>query len=345
MARARHDAILDHDMIVDLEQRIYIVFGSVHPPGRIYAYLKYIPQEYLEAGGKSIWIYRNIPLKRVVERYSINHVRRVFERYQEKAYEITYGAEIPYVSRDRVYKILNPEERAYEIYLRPRDSLEFKVAEFIDLIKSYVGVPLDSIGVGGSILGGFHNTAYSDIDLLIYGCDNIRGILENIESILKPLENEDLLNWISNQTTLHGIDLDLAKMMYRIYRRGVYKDKYVSIVFPQDYCAYPCRYTSKTIKCVEVEGFVEPEQCGAIQYPGEALIKLRGSYRSDIEDEDGEVKIMIYEGSFSPILYEGGFVKVRGSLQKVYDFRTGEEYYTISLGTRECRSLVAPLDR
>ncbi|MEM3949021.1 MAG: hypothetical protein QXM76_05450, partial [Zestosphaera sp.] len=34
---------LDHDLVVDVEDNIYVVVGNRHPPGLITAYVKYAP--------------------------------------------------------------------------------------------------------------------------------------------------------------------------------------------------------------------------------------------------------------------------------------------------------------
>ncbi|MEZ0290253.1 MAG: hypothetical protein ABWJ42_04100 [Sulfolobales archaeon] len=328
---------LDHDLFIDKELRFYVVFGSIHPPGRIYSYLKYEPCYNSRECLSSIWRYNSVPLKRLVERYSVEYVRRVFERNQSHSHEISYGVAVPYVSWEHVIRYFKPEERLREIYSNPRDSLELKLSELVESIKSSLGVSLSDIGVSGSMLGGFHNPTYSDIDLVIYKCENISRIVENIETLVKPLDREELNRWISNQMFLHNIDLDLARRMYRVYRRGVFRNTQVTFIFPQEACPYPCRYVSKPIRCIEMKTYIEPRQCKALQYPGE--IEISASISNQIKVK----KIYLYEGAYSPILYEGGEILVRGSLQKVYDLRGCEEYYVISVGSRECPSEIKPL--
>lgn len=293
----------------------------------------------------SVWRLGGSVLYRLVERYSVSHVLSVVEKYSvKKSYEIVYGAEIPYVSVDEIYRHLLPEKRLYEIYTMPRDELEYIVAELIDVLRDEIGISLQEIGVSGSILGGFHNPVYSDIDLVVYGCENTIKIYDSVGSVVESLRDRDLERWLYNQASLHMIDMDTAREMYHVYRRGVFMGRHVAFIFPRDRETYPPRYVSRPVSCVRTRLYVSERQCRALQYPGEADVDRV----FEVSGVDREVsrelkKVYIYEGAFSPILFRGGLLEVEGSLQRVYDFMTGESYYVVSVGTRECRSSVRRL--
>ena len=325
---------MDHDLVIDKHMNIYVVFGSIHPPGRIYSYIKYVPSS--EATHTPIWRYRGVFLERVVKRYSIKNVVDATEMYEiPLVYEPAYGVYIPYVSSNDIFEYLYPEIKIFEIYRRPRNLLEIRLVELIDDLRSILNIGLRNIGVSGSILGGFSSEVYSDIDLLIYGCDNASKIYENIDLILKPIRGTDYINYISNIASLHNIEIENSKELYRVYRRGVYKDKNVTIIFPSNPCKYPCRIMSQPITCVSARLYVPEKQCRALLYPGEVYVEKvietsLGGYEYDIK------KIILYEGIYSPLAYEGGILQVQGSLQRLYDLATQESYYVISVGSREC---------
>jgi len=333
---------IDHDLIIDKHMNIYVVFGSIHPPGRVYAYLKYISHPIKQDKNflTSIWRYATKDLYRVLRRYSAEEVSEALDRYSvKKFHDIVYGVEMPYLSYEDIYVHLTPEERLREIYYNPRDELELITAETVDHIRSYVSISLKDIGVGGSLLGGFHNTTYSDIDLVVYGATNACSIYETSNLFLESLKDQELEVWIKNQISLHNIDFNTAREMYHIYRRGVFKKKYVTFTFPSDPRNYPSRYMSRPIRCVRAKIQIEERQCKALQYPGEVYIdKILETDVSDRYVRSQLKKLFIYEGSFSPLLFKGGIFKITGSIQKAYDFETNEEYYVLVLGSRECKT-------
>ena len=325
---------MDHDLVIDKHLNIYVIFGSIHPPGRVYGYLKYVPSR----ESSSIWYYRNIPLERIIQRYSVNEVVKTFGEHEILLeYEPAYGVLMPYIDLSNALEYFYPEDRLIEIYYRPRDDLELKIAELIDSIRDHVNIGLREIGVTGSVLGEFYNTKYSDIDLIIYGCRNASKVYEAAENFLKPLTGHELKRYIEGQAELHKLNIEEARDLYRIYRRGLYKDKQVTFVFPRDPCTYPCRIFSKEFQCVTAKIYVEKHQCSALQYPGEAYIeKVLWSDRGY-----ADIKMIIsYEGIFSPIIYEGETLLVKGSMRRVYDLSRDENYYAIIVGARECPYMV-----
>ncbi|MGC9009639.1 MAG: hypothetical protein ACP5I7_03390 [Sulfolobales archaeon] len=331
---------IDHDLVIDKYLNIHVVFGSIHPLGRIYSYPKYTFSSNTREA--SLWKYRGVYLERVVQRYSVEYVVDAIKRYDiPTIYEPAYGVAMPYVSYSDILEYLYPEKRLHEIYENPKTLLEIRLAEFVDDLRSNLNIELGRIGVSGSILGRFSNDLYSDIDVVIYGCENISRIYENIDSVLRPLKDKELERYITNLALLHKIDLETARKLYRTYRRGVYKDKNISIIFPSDPCEYPCRLMSQPLSCVSIKLYVPEKQCKALQYPGEAYVEK--VLDKDLSNYDIR-KIILYEGIFSPIIYEGGVLLVQGALQRLYDFSTNEAYYIVSVGSRECSYMVKKLE-
>ncbi|MGC9148295.1 MAG: hypothetical protein ACP5GI_02480 [Sulfolobales archaeon] len=331
---------IDHDLVIDKYLNVHVVFGSIHPPGRIYSYPKYAFSS--NAKETSLWRYRGVYLERVIQRYSVEYVLDVIKRYEiPTIYEPAYGITMPYVSYSDILEYLYPEKKLREIYENPKTLLEIRLAEFVDDLRSSLSVELRSIGVSGSILGGFSNDLYSDIDVVVYGCENISRIYENIDSVLRPLQGREFERYITNLALLHKIDLETARRLYRTCRRGVYKDKHISIIFPSDPCEYPCRVMSQSLSCVSVKLYVPEKQCKALQYPGEAYVEK--VLDKDFSSYDIR-KIILYEGVFSPVIYEGGVLLVQGTLQKIYDLSIDDKYYVVSVGSRECPYLVKKLE-
>lgn len=324
---------IDHDMIIDRELKIHIVFGSTHPPGRVFTYVKYVPIE--DRRSLAIWRLMGVPLKRVVERYSVSHIERVLRSYQSSSWDVVYGAEMPSIGYLDIWKHLLPEEKGYKIYIRPRDPLESVASELIDYVKRIAGISLRDIGVGGSLLGSFYSMGRSDIDIIIYGCANASKIYDKAEEIGKPLSGKDLERWVDNIAKLHGVPLEVGKAMYSPYRRIIFRGVETTFIFPEDIRRYGEELAINTGKCVEARIEVPPQQCSSLQYPGRAYVDRILDAPSDVRGVD---EVILFEGTYSPILYRGGVLRIGGLLQIIMP---GGKY-RIAVGTRECRGYVIP---
>lgn len=323
---------LDHDMIIDRDLRIHIVIGSTHPPGRVFTYVKYIPAP--QKNYEALWIFRGVPLIRVLERYSAAHLEKI-SRYHREEWDPVYGARMPSIGYLDIKEHLLPEERALDVYIRPRDSLEAIVSDLIERIRDYVGIPMSSIGVGGSILGSFHVVGRSDIDLIIYGCRNAEEIYEKAQELGKPLSGEVLERWAMNLSRLHSIPIEVARAMYSPYRRMIFSGVETTFVFPEDFRRYGYEIIDSLGRCVEIRAEIPGGQCTSLQYPGRAII-------SRVIDSPLDMpkirEVVLYEGTYSPILYRGGIVKIYGLVQHVMP----SSIYRIAVGTRECKGYVIP---
>jgi len=324
---------LDHDMIIDRGMRIHIVFGSTHPPGRVFTYVKYIPED--RGHVQSMWKLMRIPMRRVVERYSVSHIERSFRSYQETSWDPVFGAEMPSIGYLEVLTHLLPDERGYEVYTRPRDRLEAIASELIEAVGSAAGVPLGSIGVGGSLLGSFHNVVRSDIDLIVYGCENASKVYDKAGEVGETLSGKTLERWAENLSRLHGVSIEVARAMYSPYRRIIFRGVEATFVFPEERRRYGEEVVLSTSTCVEALLEVEGGQCTALQYPARARVERVIEVSRGIGRVEG---LILYEGTYSPILYRGGVLRVAGLAQLVLP----RGVYRIAVGTRECGGYVLP---
>ncbi|HWQ16690.1 MAG TPA: hypothetical protein VNL13_02535 [Sulfolobales archaeon] len=329
-------APIDHDIVIDKGLNLHVVFGSVHPPGRIFTYIKYIPAEDYRGGehGIGIWRFRGVPLKRVLERYSVYHVEKIFNKYHREEWDPVYGSKMPSIGYLDVIAHLLPEERGYEVYINPRDPLEEKASELIERVIRLTGIRLGKIGVGGSILGSFHSTSLSDIDLIVYGCRNAEEIYWKASEIGIPLSGKKLERWVRNTALLHHIPLEVARDMYSPYRRILFQGVETTFVFPEDPRRYGEEISISLGKCVEAKLEIVGGQCRSLQYPARAEV-ARTLEISGIDVRIDEA--ISYEGTYSPILYRGGILKIHGLIQLVLP----RNIYRIAVGTRECGGYIA----
>jgi predicted nucleotidyltransferase len=327
-------APIDHDIIIDKGLNVHIVFGSMHPPGRIFTYIKYIPAEDELGRQPSIWRFRGVPLRRVLERYSVYHAEKIFSKYHREEWDPVYGSKMPSISYLDIIDHLLPEERGYEVYTNPRDPLEEKASELIENVMRLTGIRLGEIGVGGSMLGSFHSIGLSDIDLIVYGCRNAEEVYWKASEIGIPLSGDRLERWVRNAALLHDIPLEVARDMYSPYRRILFQGVETTFVFPEDPIRYGEEISINLGRCVEAKLVIDGGQCRALQYPS------RVEVTETLETSGVGVRIdevISYEGTYSPILYRGGVLKIYGLIQRVLP----RNIYRIAVGTRECRGYIA----
>lgn len=326
----------DHDMVIDKDLRVHIVFGSMHPPGRIFTYVKYVPA--ISIGKKDLeitWRFRGIPLRRVLERYSVSHIERIISEYHSEDWDPVYGSKIPSIGYLDIATYLFPEERAHEVYTNPRDGLEEIASELIERVMRISGIRLQEIGVGGSMLGSFHLVGLSDIDLIIYGCRNAEEIYWRASEIGAPLSGEKLERWVRNNVLLHRVSLEVARSMYSPYRRIIFKGVETTFVFPEDPRRYGEEVSISMGRCVDAKLEIPGGQCRALQYPARAEV----ARTLEISNASAEIEeVVSYEGTYSPILYRGGVLKIHGLIQLVVP----RNIYRIAVGTRECGGYISP---
>jgi len=315
---------LDHFGIVDRELRLYIAVGSNHPPNGFVAYLKYVPstdpQPWRLAG--------SIYMRRVLPRYSPRHAD-IASRPMRRVYMPTLGCFVPIVGVDSLAELIDPRNVARRLLHHCRDELECIALELIESLAS-VGAELANLGVTGSIMFGIHNPRISDIDLVVYVEDrDLARYLEAFQSILDPLPAPRLEAIVRGVAELHALPLDLARLVYAVPRRGVYRGREITVVYADPRPLPLAEVIDST--CVDVVMHVEAGQSGFLKYPGHGVAERVVVDGRALEN----VHVLSYEAAYSIPLYFGGVYRCRALLQRL----VGEEY-RIVLGSRECHTYI-----
>jgi predicted nucleotidyltransferase len=188
----------DRDYIETVEGLLFCVAGYLHPPDKYTAYLKYSPVPQ----GK--WRRGEVAYRRELDYYhalqvgeTLVYLQREYPHYVHRCpvRDMTFSF-VPHAYVKRYYR---PEERLKEILAAPQDSLEEEVADLVHHLGSRSGVPTDALGVTGSLLVRIHDPAFSDIDLVVYGLENVRRVKEMMEARTAPpfsrLDEEYLADW------------------------------------------------------------------------------------------------------------------------------------------------------
>src|SRR5262245_29791959 len=181
----------DRDFVETVEGWFFCVVGYLHPPDRYTAYLKYTPASAGRWARGDIFYHRELPYYHV---RNVMHTLEFLEREQPRYVWLDpiQGLRFSFVPRDAVARYYAPEQRRAEIRRRgPSAPLEADALAVISILAESAGLCEECFGIGGSILLGLHNPAFSDIDVIVYGCDNALRVKQALSPAL-PASLADL---------------------------------------------------------------------------------------------------------------------------------------------------------
>jgi predicted nucleotidyltransferase len=165
-------------LIKNTDGCIFDVKGLVHPPNRVVAFIRYVP----DPNGS-----RERDGKRYSKFYSLS-----------KRYDLLKREYPQYLVNDPVFNTILCEVPVEDVKthyqpaqglrdLRNRDNLdeaEKAALRFMEILKENAGVAWSKLGVSGSILVKLHEPS-SDIDLIVYGSETGYRVAETMKKLLE----------------------------------------------------------------------------------------------------------------------------------------------------------------
>jgi uncharacterized protein len=315
----------DRDYLLTPEGFIFTVIGNLHPADRVIAYLKYVPDE----GGR--WGRGRSRYRRALEHYNVPSVMESMRFLREKAPQYVFestvdGISLPSVPKNEIVKHFCPEVRLLELQgAQNRDELESKALRLTELISEKAGVPMGSLGLTGSILAGIHDPAFSDIDLVVYGFDNVlrvrtflRKLKDSASGEIRKLTGASKEKWIGERlksTTLtrqdimtlfarkwnigsfEGTEFSVHAVHTEIEVRGHYGDELFT----------PLGIIDATARIAGVKDSMFMPAVFQVEHTD-----LKGSHAVSTVDQ-----IVSYEGLYADVAVEGETVSCRGKLEMV----------------------------
>jgi len=327
------------DFIETSDGLIFDVKGLLHPPDRVIAYLRYVPDRRGSRERRGT-IYRKV--YDLTARAKLLRARWPVYLYRDPV----FNREVQAVPVDKVTRHYVPSERFSElqhaIELDPQERSALDMAE--TLVKE-AGIPASKIGVSGSILVGLH-TIKSDIDLVLYGSDVARKCFSKLQTLLnthsqgfRPYEKSDLRKLYLQR----GLRTFLSfEVFVRHERSKVLQGKF--------------RGTDYFIRCVKEEDEGEESYGDREYYPAgretvcatisddSDCIFTPSTYQLVRAKVTGQLraptKIVSFRGRFCEQAHTGEEIFARGTLERVVDKRSEAYRLVIGENPRDCLMVV-----
>jgi len=166
------------DIIETANHIFFDVKGLAHPPQRIVAFIRFVPDPKGDRKRENVTYRKVYPLQ---ERYEL--LREQFPQYL--VFDPVFDEQLCEVPIEDVEHHFKPAEGL--AHLRCRDALdkaETDALEFAELLKENTNVTWSKLGISGSLLVGLH-TSSSDIDPVIYGSKNCRKVYATLKTLMQ----------------------------------------------------------------------------------------------------------------------------------------------------------------
>ncbi len=327
--------------IIETTDHIFCdVKGFVHPPRKIVAFIRFIPDANGGRERENVTYRKVYPLQ---ERYEL--LREQFPRYL--VFDPVFDEHLCEVPIEAVKNHFKPHEGLAS--LRRKDALdevETDALEFAELLKKEADVSWSKLGISGSLLIGLHKSS-SDIDPVIYGSENCRKVYATLKTLMqrkdkpvKPYTREGLerLFDFRSKDTFMSFE-DFLRIESRKVFQGMFKRR--------DYF----------IRCVKDWNEIE-EKYGEVRYKSVGYAKVKATvtddsamiftpccYKiADVKILEGTLvepieEIASFRGRFCEQARNGETVIAQGKVEKV---ETSEQvFHRLLLGNRTSDFMVS----
>lgn len=339
----------DKDYVETKEGLFFTVIGYSHPPDAYTAYLKYRPDP------EGRWERQGVRYRRMMQVYSAAEVvsssKWLREHHPEYvSLDRVRGIELPLVPWKNIIAYYLPEVRLVEIIAEPQDPLESKTQALVNLLSKASGVPTSGFGITGSLLLAIHNPMFSDIDILVYGRENVRKIRDAMDDLfgenqVKPYTPDEINAWQLRQVKNLGIPGQYRELIaWSYWQRGWFSQTAFSI--------HPVRNDAEIFEDYGLELF---SAIGSIEFTATILgdednLFVPARYLvGDITIEEGDAElsslteIVVFEGVFSTVFHKGDRVRIRGTAEAVRDVEGNIMRNQVTVGTQTTQGWIIRL--
>jgi len=322
------------DIIETLDGNIFDVKGLVHPPKKVIAFIRYVPNPNGDRKRDEV-TYRKV--YSLSQRYAL--LEEAFPNYL--VYDPVFNERLCEVLFKAIKHHYRPVEHLRKLRHQDElDKVESQALQFVKVLKESANVSWGQLGISGSILVRLHTPA-SDIDPVVYGSESchrvysaLRSLLENGESPVKPYslkELKKLFDFRSKDTAMSFEDFvrtDSRKIMQGMFMGRDYfirfvkgwneiEERYGTVLYkPEGYAKIQAKVVDDS------EGIFTP-----CCYRIDNVETLEGKRIEPIEE------IVSFRGRFCEQAKNGEMVIAQGKVELVQ--KEGEcEHYRLLLGNK-----------
>jgi len=322
------------DLIEDINGSIFDVKGLVHPPNRIIAFPRFVPNpsgERRRAGVSYSKVYA------LSERFA--WLEEKFPQYL--VYDQVFDDRLCEVPIEAVKNHYQPADRLQDLHHEDKlDDVERQALQFVKILKENANISWGKLGISGSILVKLHTPA-SDVDPVVYGSENCYRVYLALKSLLEgkkgsvrsySLDGLRRLFDFRSKDTITSFE-DFVRTESRKALQGTFMERDYFIRFVKDWN--------------EVE-----EEYGTIRYKSVGYARIKATVVDDSEMiftpccykiEDVKIldgtniqtieEIVSFRGRFCEQARNGETVVAQGKVERVQ--KLGErEHYRLLLGNK-----------
>ena len=322
------------DLIESIENIVFDVKSLVHPPDKVIAFPRFIPDRKGSRQRKDS-SYRKI--------YSISERFKFLEQnlLHYIVYDPIFDEKLCEIPLENIKHHYQPVEHLKKLRnSESLDTLESDALEFMEMLKDYANVPWDSLGISGSLLVKLH-TPSSDIDPVVYGSKNCLKIYRALKSLTQNKKGNVKMYSLEELRKLFEFRVRDTRTSFEKFVRtesrkvlqGKFKDRDYFIRFVKNWDEIEAEYgivRYKNVGYAMIKAEIE-EDSEAIFTPCSYKIRnvriLEGS-QFQIEE------IASFRGRFCEQCRKGETVIAQGKVERVTDFRQNREYFRLLLGNK-----------
>jgi len=323
------------DLIENKAGLIFDVKGLVHPPGRIVAFPRFIPDPHGARRRKKV-LYKKVYA--LPERFQLLEQR--FPNYL--VHDPLFDEKLCEVPTEDVRHHYRPVDRLQGLRQSARlDDLETYAFEFCTLLKRRAKIPWSKIGITGSILAKLH-TPKSDIDAVVYGSENCKRTYSALKTLLKkkkdffrPYNREDLkalFGFRSKDTMMDFEDFVRTESKKALQGKFLQRDYFIRFVKDwSEICERygDVRYVNSGYSKLEAKIVDDSESIFTpCLYRVDNVRLLEGTKVTPIKE------IVSFRGRFCEQAVAGEMVVAQGKVERVRDSKKNHEHFRILLGNK-----------
>ncbi|KPV63134.1 MAG: hypothetical protein AOA65_1446 [Candidatus Bathyarchaeota archaeon BA1] len=341
MVNMRHIKPREGDFIETIDQAIFGVKGLVHPPGKVVAFIRYVPDPKGDRrrNGETFQKFYSL-----VERYRL--LQQKYPRYL--IFDPVFDDYLNEVPIELIKHRYDPRRKLTELQDRTDlDEVEIQALELIELLSEQSSVTWNKIGISGSVLVRLHHLT-SDIDPIVYGSKNCLSVYETLRRLLaekqgslKPYNNKELkkLYEARSKDTIMPLE-DFLRIEKRKALQGKFKGRNYFIRFVKDWREVKERYGDtlyKSIGYTKIRAIVVDDSEAIFtpcRYEIDKVQVIEGRKVAPIKE------VTSFRGRFCEQAKIGERIKAQGKLEEVRE-KDGTRYYRLLLGGRVTDYMIA----